>query len=182
MGNEMKFLFRIAAATGCILGLAAWCDAIDKMPVKDQSVVDIKMFSCPALPGISFQYPVFKGWPVKTTESSRSGHCVIWLDWPDDIDFEAPPRIDVVRSLNEPVLLGRKSPQNPQGIIYAPSMKPKSGAHEVNFYTGRDAIRIQLQASGPGFSPDLFWDRVIETFRVENVSSSSGGGDAVESR
>ena len=58
-------------------------------------IVKIEKFNC--LSGFFFEYPVFKDWEVKIVEKRGENECVIQLNHPDNIEFEYPPEIRIIK-------------------------------------------------------------------------------------
>lgn len=51
--------------------------------------------SCPTLPGLIFDVPVFPGWEPQDAQANARGGCRFPLSHPDNILFESPPMINV---------------------------------------------------------------------------------------
>jgi hypothetical protein len=133
--------------------------------------------------GCTFSYPVFDGWPVRAIEKKSDDERVIWLGWPDNIEFEVPPVITIARrgSLSEPSYFtaGAVAIATPQesllhvayDLVYFPAhyvngYDPKGHWDALRFTDGIVELYIHIPiASEHSFSREEFVQQVIDTFR-----------------
>ncbi|MBI2409965.1 hypothetical protein HYV30_02910 [Candidatus Kaiserbacteria bacterium] len=122
-------------------------------------IVEVRDFQCDGMEGFTFKYPVFKGWEASEkvecidSASARSNlfevHIIKGKDW----DFETL--------------------ENPSGIVYG---RVYSSEEESAIFLGKesDVIVTLKNADNPekSFSKDLFWQQVIESFKIVEVSQA----------
>ena len=136
-------------------------------------VFGYKTFDCSEIGGFSFKFPDFKGWEFKYVEKIDVNLCIIYFNWPDDIEYEVPPAIEVKKVDLENISQTKK--QNPQNIsyeyiqdssIYVDGHKFAEGDWDWLVFYGKDFnVRIARNMFGePPFDADLFYSKIIETF------------------
>lgn len=158
-------------------------------------IVGIKDFSCEGITGFSFRYPVFKNWEIKGTQldkyvfpnyKGKGEICSIWFNWPDDIEFEVPPRTIIEKridlSLNQISEANKKNLKtNPNGVSYdfvfdpenyVEGYKPKPGQWDyLQFYGPDFGVKIWPFRGTPedkyGFSLDVFIEEIIKSFKFD---------------
>lgn len=152
-------------------------------------IVETREFSCAAMTGFAFKYPVFKGWEVTKTTSSVTD-CTIWLRSvglaAQGIDTAVAPSITVTSRpvvLNPPPtdhfppdLAARTDKQNLNGVYYEPVMESIEGLtyqSAIEFYvpmspSAYTAIKITptVGYSKAGFNENLFIQIVTDSFMV----------------
>ena len=143
------------------------------------AIDSIALFS--EIPGIAFEYPVFRGWGVRRVEKKGDDECVIWLDWPSTLSYGVAPRITVsVFRYQSTVPASRtlsKTASNGFGVDCERVSFPSDyvAGYESKGYwdalwfrkTGSDEsviVRIPV-GSEHGFSRELFADSITATFR-----------------
>jgi len=142
------------------------------------SVVGWGEFSCPDKGAFSFKYPVFRGWEVKAVEKKSADAHIIWINWPDSIDFEVPPQIRVNR-MDCPVVLSDSFKKNPQGTLYdyvhdlslyVKDYVPKKGSWDyLEFYSNEFLVRIsRFSCEEFGFDGDAFYKEIVNSFSFED--------------
>jgi hypothetical protein len=140
---------------GAILILIGGCTMSEGT---NYTIVETKLFEGE---GFSFEYPVFKEWEIKFIENVRENEWVIYLNWPDTIDFEAPTQIHIEKSQLGPVL---QATGNPQGVSYFYSPNAR---YTLTFYNNTHQVELWIfyYSEEHGFSKKAFDKKVIETFR-----------------
>jgi len=149
-------------------------------------------FRCAALPGVSFQFPLFAQWEPKRTVE-RSDGCIVYLNWPIQISFETARLFQVSRidDYDAKTVLahapGTKfslgtiecfdTRRNAQGVLLSLAFDASRWTADyqrapgqwdfLQFYGKTTAIRLRLDGGGEeyGFSRRAFRDRVEQTFR-----------------
>ena len=145
------------------------------MGSKECKVLKLEEFSCPGKGGFSFRYPLFEGWGLKAVEKKDEDSYVIWLEWPEDIEFEVPPGFFITR-IGGDVILSDSFKKNPQGVMYdfthdlshyVDDYVPKKGVWDyLEFYANKFFIRIsRFSCEEHGFDGDAFYKEVIGSFR-----------------
>ena len=122
-------------------------------------IVETKQFSA-SDGSFSFSYPIFKGWEFKSMETSKNNdRWIIYLDWPNSIEFEIATRI-VVEKLYKATAV--EYPTKIEEI-------KKVNDNEYYIYTsdGFD-VRITLSSVSEkhGFSREAFWKAVTSSFKL----------------
>ena len=145
---------------------------------KKYEIVETKEFSCPGMEGFTFSYPVFKGWEVENVyEGPISGLadervCTILLHDPapaSKVQKREEPSPRIIIDKNPALGLGKSinfvSHINPSNIMYNPLLR-EEGEGFV-FYSETFGVKIFLLniPENPGYSRDLFWKTVIESFK-----------------
>jgi len=131
-----------------------------------------KIFDCQSF-DFTFQFPDFKDWEFKNTEEVRENLCVMYFNWPDDVEYEYPPQISVEKiDLKDK---SEKAKQNSQGIyyeyitdssLYTDGHKFEEGDWDWLVFYGKDySVRISRNMFGePPFDADQFYKKIIDTF------------------
>jgi hypothetical protein len=152
-------------------------------------------FSCEALSGFTFKYPLLKGWEVKGIQAKDENRCIMYFNSPDDIDYEIPPQIIVEKSEYSKNTLNKKrsstAGENSTGVpyeyitdsnLYVPGYKFKEGDWDWLVFYGKDyEIRIgrnnfgSLKIDGGKttqglneFDSNAFYGSIIESFKFIN--------------
>ncbi len=137
---------------------------------------EIREFSHKGIVDFGFKYPVFEGWEPKATQWQTEGSCVIFLNYPDDIEFEIAPQIRISILKQIIAVSGQKTKLNPNGVYYAfvydPSLFVSGHIHKqgewnyLDFYGRVFGVRIEIVSVSlkKGFSKDKFFEKIIETF------------------
>ena len=115
--------------------------------------------------GFTFEYPVFKGWePSLDWQMTKENECVLYLSdsslGAPKVAPEAAPQIKV--SKDQPHVAMQ---ENPHGVRYE-----KLGEDKYFFNLAGFSVAVELLGVNEkyGFSKDVFWKRVIESFRLTN--------------
>ena len=128
----------------------------------------------------SFSFPIFQDWDIKKTEEipNNPGQYRIFLNYPSNIDYEAPPCI-MVNAINqgikseveESLIRGptenAKTSQN--GVTYERVYEPQKGEW-YEFYSDYSSASITFfgPSEGHGFSRKIFWEKIVSSFKFEN--------------
>lgn len=135
-------------------------------------ILGYKAFNCQGF-DFNFQFPDFKDWEYKYTEKRHESLCIIYFNWPDNIEYEVPPAIEVQKIVLE--IKSENLKQNPQGIYYEYIQDPtlyvvghkfEEGDWDWLVFYGKDfGVRIGKAMFGePPFDANQFYKKIIETF------------------
>jgi hypothetical protein len=144
------------------------------MAANQPTIIEQKGFSSRNIPDISFRYPVFRGWEISRIDDSKANECQIFLHVPKGLKLDEPPHIRVARERGGFSLAGLP-PQNTHGICYMPDdrmpyLPAAHGGSKYHFFPcdtpdSNVSVELSFDASEHGYSQELFWKSVIETFQ-----------------
>lgn len=141
----------------------------------DSANLTYKNFNCSEMGGFSFEFPDFKNWELQGIQNQRENLCVMYFNWPDDIEYEIPPQIRVEKIKTEAGDNAENKKQNPQNIsyeyvtdlsLYVEGHKFEEGDWDWLVFYGKD-FYVKISKNGFGklpFDTDLFYGKIIETF------------------
>lgn len=121
--------------------------------------------------GFSFQYPEFKDWNVKGEKKIDNNNYIIYLEYPDNVDFEIAPqiRITTVPEWGTKTLKSKSGyitqKTNTSGVLYD-RIQVQHDPEMLAFFAEDFGVTI-TPISTPenyGFSKDIFFERIIKTF------------------
>jgi len=144
-------------------------------------IIETKTFS--EISGFSFDYPVFKNWGIKAVEKKSDNEYIIWVDWPQDINFDNPPQINIKKIQEQKIPVFEKISDVNENknstsyeFIYFPDnyierYDPKEHWDAIHFYKNDflDGVLIDMPIDEPdyGFSREIFVKKIIETFKFD---------------
>ncbi len=145
-------------------------------------VLTITDFSCDGMTGFTFKYPIFKGCEPSLARkiTATNNICNIFLNHPKEIQFRRPSQIIIIKrtyaedhDFEIPADAVSKSP-NPNGIPYIYRDDAKSG-NFVTFYAKDFKVYVEVQSVSEnlGFSKDIFFKMVIESFQIQDSPSKN---------
>ena len=123
-------------------------------------IVEIKQFKSEDIQGITFDYPIFKNYPIKRTDS-KPNNVSIFFSWPKYLNLVVTPQISVKVEKKLSKLIG-STPKNKNGIYYTKQTEPWP---ELYFQLPSYSVTIVV-FDGPGFSTEILFDKIIETFNA----------------
>jgi hypothetical protein len=122
--------------------------------------------------GFTFKYPVFKGWEVDPVAdyNQQADSCTIFLNYPEGINFEIAPQIQVSKKTYQEIS-GKRPPTNPENInkLNPNNIEYGEGKTGYDFVVGNSIIYVSvLRVSEEfGFSREQFFKTVIESFNYK---------------
>ena len=147
------------------------------------NIVETKTFS--EISGFSFEYPVFEGWEVKQTENTEQDRYIINYSRAYAVKPPAVGAIlyQVIVNVDKISKPGYPAPGSP--ILFYPPKDAKKNSKGVfykeyeknlTFYLDDFAIDVKIEsvtALGNGFSSNIFFKTIIDSFKFEEASERS---------
>jgi len=138
---------------------------------------EYKTFTCTGF-DFTFQFPDFKDWEYKYIEKRRENLCIMYFNYPDNIEYEVPPKIEIHKIVKGLEKNTNVLPKNPQNIsyeyiqdpsLYVDNHKFKDGDWDWLIFYGKDYnVKIERNMFGePPFDADMFFKKIIETFNFK---------------
>lgn len=136
-------------------------------------VLTINDFECSGMTGFTFKYPVFKGWEPSLARNLTAvkNVCTIFLNHPEGILFEVPPRIIITKKAygthDFEIPAAAASNLNPRQVPYMYTNDQNEG-NFLAFYAPDFKVFVEIQSTSEefGFSDSIFWKSVIDSFEL----------------
>ncbi|MDP3731134.1 MAG: hypothetical protein Q8R34_01420 [bacterium] len=157
-------------------------------------IIETRTFSCPGMTGFTFEYPVFEGWDHAEVTPGKLG-CNLNFEYTGKLQSFNPFRRDIQRTPEPRRIYIQKMPEyglknmkgdnqipgfpgllaqkNKQGILYQgdtinsyAGKSPNEVRDSVDFFTDDFAVRVTVNAADEDFPRDIFFQTVIESFRL----------------
>lgn len=140
-------------------------------------VAEYKTFICQNF-DFTFKFPDFKDWEYKYTENRRENLCIMYFNYPDNIRYEVPPKVEIHIIQKEEGKDTSTLSKNPQNIpyqhiqdpsIYVDNHKFEEGDWDWLVFYGKDFnVKIERAMFGEiPFDANLFYKKIIETFNFK---------------
>ncbi len=174
-------LILVFMVTSLLIGVAAYYFLYSH----NYTILETRTFSCPGMEGFTFDYPVFEGWESITHVENQTEKditvvpveeydtCKIKISRTGENYTRFVMQVTMGENLNlrtDKFLLGR----NNNAIRYIPADKNNNS---VYFLVGEiPGVLVELfdlsmkrNTRTPGFSRDIFWKTVTESFRMTSI-------------